>query len=124
MFAPLEKFVGYILKLLDIVQKFWAPLRKLVAAPGVPSWLRACILFRTMVIRSCKSWKELFVHLHHPRNCVILVIALSLSHESDFITFSSSYQQQNLFRRETLISNYYSRFHFEELRYSQEFSNG
>ena len=27
--ASLEKFVGYILKLLDIVQKIWAPLRKL-----------------------------------------------------------------------------------------------
>jgi len=39
---PLEKFVGYIFKLLDIVQKIWAPLRKLFAPTGVPSWLRAC----------------------------------------------------------------------------------
>jgi len=31
------------LKLLDIVQKIWAPLRKLFAPPGVPSWLRACL---------------------------------------------------------------------------------
>ena len=38
---PLEKCVGYSLKLLDIVQKIWAPLRKLFAPPGVPSWLRA-----------------------------------------------------------------------------------
>jgi len=31
------------LKLQDIVQEIWAPLRKLFAppAPGVPSWLRA-----------------------------------------------------------------------------------
>jgi len=27
---------------LDIVQKIWAPLGKLFAPPGVPSWLRAC----------------------------------------------------------------------------------
>jgi len=26
---------------LDIVQNIWAPLRKLFAPPGVPSWLRA-----------------------------------------------------------------------------------
>jgi len=29
MFAPLEKCTGHNLKLLDIVQKIWAPLRKL-----------------------------------------------------------------------------------------------
>ena len=39
---PLEKCVGYSLKLLDIVQKIWAPLRKFFAPPGVRSWLRAC----------------------------------------------------------------------------------
>ena len=38
---PLEKCVGHRLKLLDIVQKIWAPLGKLFAPPGVPSWLRA-----------------------------------------------------------------------------------
>jgi len=38
---PLEKGVGYSLKMLDIVQKLWAPLRKLFAPPGVSSWLRA-----------------------------------------------------------------------------------
>jgi len=38
---PLEKCVGRSLKLLDIVQKIWSPLRKLFAPPGVPSWLRA-----------------------------------------------------------------------------------
>jgi len=38
---PLEKCVGHNLKTLDIVQKFWAPLGKLFAPPGVPSWLRA-----------------------------------------------------------------------------------
>jgi len=37
---PLEKCVGRSLKFLDIVQKIWAPLRKLFAPPGVPSWLR------------------------------------------------------------------------------------
>jgi len=40
-FAPLEKCVEYSLKILDIVQKIWAPLRKLFAPPGVSSWLRA-----------------------------------------------------------------------------------
>jgi len=36
-FSPpsLEKCVGHSLKLLDTVQKIWAP--------GVPSWLRACM---------------------------------------------------------------------------------
>jgi len=38
-FSPsLEKCVGHSLKLLDIVQKIWAPLGKLFAPPGVPSW--------------------------------------------------------------------------------------
>jgi len=31
------------LKLLDLIQKIWAPLRKLFTAPGVPNWLRACL---------------------------------------------------------------------------------
>ena len=39
---PMKKCVGRSLKLLDTVQKFWTPLRKLFAPPGVPSWLRAC----------------------------------------------------------------------------------
>jgi len=38
---PRKKYVGYSLKLSYIVQKIWAPLRKLFAPPGVPSWLRA-----------------------------------------------------------------------------------
>ena len=42
-FAPLEKCVGHSFKILDIVQKIWAPLRKLFAPPGVTSWLRAWI---------------------------------------------------------------------------------
>jgi len=57
---PLEKCVGHNLKILDIVQKIWAPLGKLFAPPGVPSWLRAwapitCIAFinlRQSVIQS------------------------------------------------------------------------
>ena len=40
-FRPPGKAVGHRWKLLDIVWKFWAPLRKLFASPGVPSWLRA-----------------------------------------------------------------------------------
>jgi len=37
---PLEKCVGHYSKLLDIVQKIWAPLRNVFAPPGVISWLR------------------------------------------------------------------------------------
>jgi len=41
-FSPhLEKCVEHSLKLLDTVQKCWAPLRNLFAPAGVPSWLRA-----------------------------------------------------------------------------------
>jgi len=40
-FSPLEKCVGHNLKTLDIIQKTWAPLGKLFAPAGVPSWLRA-----------------------------------------------------------------------------------
>jgi len=41
-FSPrLEKCVGHILKLVDMVSKFWAPLRKLIPPPSAPSWLRA-----------------------------------------------------------------------------------
>jgi len=39
--SPLEKCVGHNLKILNIVQKLCAPLGKLFAPPGVPSWLRA-----------------------------------------------------------------------------------
>jgi len=48
-YPPSEKCAGHNLKLLDIVQKFWAPLRKLFTPPGVPSWLRACceLLFQS-----------------------------------------------------------------------------
>jgi len=38
---PLEKCIGHRLKLVDIVQKMWAPLRKRFAPPSDPSWLRA-----------------------------------------------------------------------------------
>jgi len=38
---PLEKCVGHSLKILNIVQKIWASLRKLFIPPSVPSWLRA-----------------------------------------------------------------------------------
>jgi len=46
---PLEKSVGHSLKLLDIVKKISAPLRKLIAPLGVPNWLRACLLVSLMV---------------------------------------------------------------------------
>jgi len=48
---PLEICVGHSLKLLDIVQKFCAPLRKLFAPPGVLSWLWACV-YPTLIIKS------------------------------------------------------------------------
>jgi len=52
-FSPsLEKCVGHGLKLLDIVQKNWAPLRKPFDLPGVPSWLRACIY-----VSWCVTWE-------------------------------------------------------------------
>jgi len=35
---PLENVFGHSLKL---ILKIWAPLRKLIASPGVPRWLRA-----------------------------------------------------------------------------------
>ena len=51
-FSPLlEKCVGRSLKLLDILQKIWAPLRKLFARPGVPSWLRAWSSPRTYILQ-------------------------------------------------------------------------
>jgi len=39
--SPLEKCVGYGMKILHIFRKIWASLRKLFAPPGVQSWLRA-----------------------------------------------------------------------------------
>ena len=47
---PLEKCVGHRLKLFNIVQKNWAPLRKLFTPPGVPSWLQAW--FHTTYVKS------------------------------------------------------------------------
>jgi len=43
---PLEKCVGHNFRPLDTVQKFWAPLRKLFAPPGVISWLRTWVARR------------------------------------------------------------------------------
>jgi len=42
IFDPLEKCIGHRLKLLDIVQKIWAPLRTVLAPLNDPSWLPAC----------------------------------------------------------------------------------
>jgi len=39
---PWINVLDIVLKLSDIVQKVWAPLRKLFAPPAVLSWLRAC----------------------------------------------------------------------------------
>jgi len=35
------EIVVFEIKLLDIFIKIWAPIRKLFALPGVPSWLQA-----------------------------------------------------------------------------------
>ena len=40
--SPLEKYVIHSLKVVNIVHKIWATLRKLFTPSGVPSWLRAC----------------------------------------------------------------------------------
>jgi len=49
--------MGHRLELLDIVQKIYAPLKKLFAPPGDPSWLRACQLLAVMnTIFSCASF--------------------------------------------------------------------
>jgi len=40
-FPSLEKCAGHSLKLLDKIQQLWAPIRKLFAPSGVPSWLQA-----------------------------------------------------------------------------------
>jgi len=42
-FRPPGKMYWTSIKLLDEVQKIWAPLRKLFTPPSGPSWLRACI---------------------------------------------------------------------------------
>ena len=54
--TPLEKCVGHSLKILGIVQQILAPLGKLFAPPGVPSWLRPCLNIRS--VRSSKSLLE------------------------------------------------------------------
>jgi len=59
-FLPLEKSVGHSWKLLDIVWKIWAPLRKLFATPGVPSWLRAWAKpFDGLAFLTIKSWCDI-----------------------------------------------------------------
>jgi len=80
--APLEKFlphlekcVGHNLKILDIVPKIWAPLRKLFAPPGVPIWLRACLRphsfettsFETRFIWDLFIWYHIHMRLFHLR---------------------------------------------------------
>jgi len=59
--SPLEKSVGYSLKILGIVQKISAPLRKLFAPPGVLSWLRAClwVIFNIYFIQYFMHFAEL-----------------------------------------------------------------
>jgi len=75
---PVEKCVGYNLKILDIVQKIWAPLRKFLAPPGVPSWLRAWL-------RALDAYKKLlciqgftnFKSAHFVSNCHTVNSSLS-----------------------------------------------
>jgi len=63
----LEKCIGYRLKSLDIVQKIWAPLRKLFALPGDPSWLRAWFLPQMKIPNwkdsLCQGWRDLWMLL-------------------------------------------------------------
>ena len=49
--------------MLDIVSKIWAPLRKLIAPPGSPSWLQACFALMGLA----------FVYLALPRFLVVYV---------------------------------------------------
>ena len=58
--GPLEKCVGYSLKLLDTVQKIWTPLSKLFAPPGVPSWLRAWLWW----VYDAINWDLFFFTFH------------------------------------------------------------
>jgi len=60
LFAPLEKCVEDSLKILDIVWKIWAPLRKVFAPPGVPIWLQACIHI-ILYVCLCRIWHNLNV---------------------------------------------------------------
>jgi len=58
---PPGKYVRRSLKVLDIVWKYSAPLRKLFAHPGVTSWLRAWLqdIFlttRQCLMPVCRSW--------------------------------------------------------------------
>jgi len=63
---PLEKSVGHSWKLLDIFLKSWAPLRKLFATPGVPSWLRVWYILHTdFAILNHASKKILTTLLSH-----------------------------------------------------------
>jgi len=64
--APLEKCVEHSLKILDIVQKIWAPLGKLFSPPGVPRKLRACVKqinLRSLVFGNCRATKGIRAHL-------------------------------------------------------------
>ena len=59
------KCVGHGLKLLDIVQKIWAHLRKLSAPPSVPSWLRFCV--QGLLLYCCCHKKETKNHVNYSR---------------------------------------------------------
>jgi len=83
---PLKKCAGRSLKLLDVVHKMWAPLRKLFAPPGVPSWLRACSEVKLCNlyqfaeafngIATCKIVCPFFMFHHFTINCIWLMLFL------------------------------------------------
>ena len=56
---PLKKCVGRSLKILNIVQKFLAPLGKLFTPPGVLSWLRDCFATQIICLLLHLCWKSI-----------------------------------------------------------------
>jgi len=71
--SPLEKCLGLNLKLLDIIQKIWVPLRKLFAFLGVPSWLWPWYQF----IR-----KKKMVHPAIPNNDTLVDASVTVYHSN------------------------------------------
>jgi len=66
---PLENFSTTWKNVLDIVQKIWAPLSKLFAPPGVPSWLRA---WGITICFSIIAWQSWFRRNRHFAFCVCI----------------------------------------------------
>jgi len=58
---PLERCVGDILKVLDIVSKIWVFLRKLFALPSVQSWLRGLSIASSFLRFCLKKVLKIFL---------------------------------------------------------------